>query len=968
MGRGLQPARLARHAGVVIALLCAATLAPAQPDADDGPPSNEIADFLLGERPAPAATPGEEGARARLGSAADALAPLVAELARGASVGAPVRSVALLEVGRPPGVEGWLETALAARAPARDALAAALVDAASAHFAVSAEAAPGDAAAALSALRGTEPRPQLIAELNQRLDVDAVLLAQVTGGWSPWAPPRLELHLLAGHAPVSAYGVIRAADLPEPLTRWNPLAASVILLPVALGALSRRAGGRGVLHLRIERRAPPGPSIVYTAYVARRALRGETSGKHVIASQAVPGESVVLRGLPTGTLFVAVRRVERDPKTLQVTSNEIQERSLDVTRGQPASLAVEFKADLTAVSVRLLQNDGKPAAAQAVLVVQGESKSSRYVRGGAVTLHLPPGSHVLLVGIDDRAYRLPISIEAKTPKLDAKLAVEDREKAVIAGCRDAVAPFLNGDLASAASVLEKAGLGAQAAPLRAELLRARGESAEAARTLEAAGHLKEAAAARAEAGDAMGTALLLAKTGDYEGAGRQLRAAGDLLGAARAFAQATSWGDAIACAQQSGDRALLVEILERKGDLLDAARLAVENGEPARAIPLLQGLALSHPRYGEASLLLAELLLPQGEPELALQKLDEAVQVLGSETALELREQIARALEAKGELALALDAYETIRKRDLRYPGIAEKVEALRSRLRAPAAAAPAAAAPAGEEAPTRIRVATRYEIEKEIGRGGMGVVFRARDKVLGRIVALKRLPDNLKEHPTAVKLFLREARSVAALNHPNIVTLFDAGQEDGSYYLTMEYLEGQPLHALLARRGRFSARDTVALGMQVSEGLACAHGEAIVHRDIKPSNLFVTQKGRVKIMDFGLAKTMEEVRKHSSIIAGTPYYMAPEQALGQNVDGRTDLYAFGVTLFELVTGGVPFREGDVTYHHRHTPAPDVRERGAEVPDALAALIGQLLAKRPDERPASARDVLLHLKQIARGL
>jgi tRNA A-37 threonylcarbamoyl transferase component Bud32 len=434
--------------------------------------------------------------------------------------------------------------------------------------------------------------------------------------------------------------------------------------------------------------------------------------------------------------------------------------------------------------------------------------------------------------------------------------------------------------------------------------------------------------------------------------------------------RAGQWEEALACAAQSDDRSLLAEVLEAKGERLEAARIALELAEHERATRLLQAVPLSDPHYGEACLLLSQLFLAGGEPELALQKLDEAVDRAGADSWLELREQIARQLEEKGELRTALEAWEHIRKRDIRYPATAEKIESLRAQLRAETVAPVAAAAADG--AATRMAQRSpdsRYDIEAEIGRGGMGVVYRARDRMLGRVVALKRLPENLKEHPTAVRLFLREARAVAALNHPNIVTLYDAGQEDGAYYLTMEYLEGHPLHVPIAKHGRFSPGDATRLGVQVMDGLGFAHEAGIVHRDIKPGNLFLTRKGRIKIMDFGLAKILEEVRKQASIIAGTPYYMAPEQALGRAVDPRADLYAFGVTLYELLVGEVPFKDGDVTYHHRHTPAPDPRARRAELPAALAELVLELMAKKPDDRPPSAAAVRERLAALVkRGL
>jgi serine/threonine-protein kinase len=262
----------------------------------------------------------------------------------------------------------------------------------------------------------------------------------------------------------------------------------------------------------------------------------------------------------------------------------------------------------------------------------------------------------------------------------------------------------------------------------------------------------------------------------------------------------------------------------------------------------------------------------------------------------------------------------------------------------------------------------SRYELLEEIGRGGMGVVYKARDRRLGRVVALKRLPENLRDHPTAVELFLREARAAAALNHPNIVTVFDADQENDNYYITMELLEGLPFDAILRKRGALIARDVARLGVQVATGLQYAHEQHIVHRDIKTANLYFTKERTVKIMDFGLAKMTEEVRRATTVIGGTPYYMAPEQAAGDSVDHRADLYAFGVTLFELLTGRVPFGKGDVVYHHRHTAPPDPRTHAKDLPDVMAELILRLMAKNPDDRCQTTAEVRTILARIAQSL
>jgi serine/threonine protein kinase len=164
--------------------------------------------------------------------------------------------------------------------------------------------------------------------------------------------------------------------------------------------------------------------------------------------------------------------------------------------------------------------------------------------------------------------------------------------------------------------------------------------------------------------------------------------------------------------------------------------------------------------------------------------------------------------------------------------------------------------------------------------------------------------------------------------------------------------------------RGRVAAVDTARLGIHVAQGLQYAHERRIVHRDVKTANLFFTRERVVKIMDFGLAKMLEEVRKGSTLIGGTPYYMAPEQTTGEGVGPQADLYALGVTLFELATGRVPFSEGDLAWHHRYTPPPDPRERAAGLPDSFAELVLGLLAKAPQDRPASAAEVATALQRV----
>jgi serine/threonine-protein kinase len=366
---------------------------------------------------------------------------------------------------------------------------------------------------------------------------------------------------------------------------------------------------------------------------------------------------------------------------------------------------------------------------------------------------------------------------------------------------------------------------------------------------------------------------------------------------------------------------------------------------------------------------MAEILAERGHYDLAAQKVEEAIDAAGGgSSTLELHELQATFFERAGRPRDAIAVLEIARRMDPSRSDLGERIAALgRACVEGTAQTSLAPAAAAAPEGPPAPAEELRYEILGEVGRGGMGVVVKARDRRLGRLVALKRMPEHLRENRVVAELFLREARAAAAMNHPNIVTVYDAGVENGEYFISMELLEGMPVDKILERRGRLSVADTARIGIQVAAGLHYAHERRIVHRDIKTANLFFTREKVVKIMDFGLAKTIEEVRRASTVIGGTPYYMAPEQAAGEPVDARTDLYALGVTLFRMVTGTFPFREGDLAYQHRHTPPPDPREVASEVPDELAELLLALLAKDPAARPSDAAAVGARLQSLLRS-
>jgi class 3 adenylate cyclase/tetratricopeptide (TPR) repeat protein len=253
-----------------------------------------------------------------------------------------------------------------------------------------------------------------------------------------------------------------------------------------------------------------------------------------------------------------------------------------------------------------------------------------------------------------------------------------------------------------------------------------------------------------------------------------------------------------------------------------------------------------------------------------------------------------------------------------------------------------------------------RYRIDAELGRGGMGVVYRAHDTLLDRAVAVKVLSDPSLGTEGRARL-LREARAAAKLDHPNIVAVYDAGEADGTPFIVMQLVTGASLHDC----GPLSVPQIIAIARQLCEALDHAHSQGIVHRDLKPENISIVGSGErliAKLMDFGLAHSRDASRlTQEDAMVGTVFYLAPEQALGKEVDGRADLYALGVILYELTTGRLPFTGDDpllIISQHLHAPVVPPRTHNPEIPPELEALILRLLGKRPDDRPASAREVL----------
>ena len=267
---------------------------------------------------------------------------------------------------------------------------------------------------------------------------------------------------------------------------------------------------------------------------------------------------------------------------------------------------------------------------------------------------------------------------------------------------------------------------------------------------------------------------------------------------------------------------------------------------------------------------------------------------------------------------------------------------------------------PTGTPLPTVL--VERYRLDRSLGNGGMGEVFEATDLTLHRSVAVKLMSPSLVQDEPARARFLREARALAQVNSPNVVAVYDAGEDAERPYLVMEFVEGTTLERELVGSGRVEPARAVAVATDIASGLAAAHERGIVHRDVKPSNVFLTPSDAAKIGDFGIAR-LERPDATLTLTGqtfGSPPYMAPEQATGGKVDARADLYSLGCVLFQMLVGRRPFSGDDavsLAYQHVHSTPPRVDSLVPTVPVELGALVAGLMAKDPDDRPASAEEV-----------
>jgi eukaryotic-like serine/threonine-protein kinase len=267
--------------------------------------------------------------------------------------------------------------------------------------------------------------------------------------------------------------------------------------------------------------------------------------------------------------------------------------------------------------------------------------------------------------------------------------------------------------------------------------------------------------------------------------------------------------------------------------------------------------------------------------------------------------------------------------------------------------------------------IAGRYELQELVGTGGMSSVFRAHDRLLERTVALKILHEQFTQDEDYVERFRREARSVAQLAHPNIVTVIDRGEQDGRQFIVFEYVDGANLKEVV-RDGALPIDDVLDLAIQVGRALAFAHNRGLVHRDVKPQNVLLNDEQQAKVTDFGIARSLDvKGVTQTGTVLGTSDYIAPEQARGEQVDPKTDMYSLGAVLYELLTGEVPY-PGDnfvaIAMRHVYDPVPSVLDRRPDCPLRLDAAVRRAMAKDPDDRFESMEAFLAELEACRAGV
>ncbi len=431
--------------------------------------------------------------------------------------------------------------------------------------------------------------------------------------------------------------------------------------------------------------------------------------------------------------------------------------------------------------------------------------------------------------------------------------------------------------------------------------------------------------------------------------------AGNEAEACKMFEMGREWYQAAEINFKLGNNQKAAELYEKAGEHFKAGLAFMKSDDDRRALTNFQQVAQSSPDFNQAVTYMTEIFIKNRKPQLVIEKLEN---LLGNaqidKSNIDWFYMLAQAYENSGNFKKAFDLYQMVLTVDYSYKDVHERLQEVENLIQK-----------YKEMELIKEDSTERYKIIEKIGEGGMGVVYKAEDTVLKRIVALKILNKSLVADRRNLERFFSEARSTASLSHTNIVTVYDVGQIKDDYFISMEFIEGENFMNLIRSKKVFTPAQILFIAIKLFRALDYSHRKGIIHRDIKPHNIMITKQKEIKIMDFGLAIILGDQRKgETGVISGTPYYMSPEQIQGVPVDHRTDIYSSGATLFHLITGHVPFKGENIFYQHLFEKVPNIKQFRRDIPDKLIQIIEKCMEKKRENRYQSAQEVLNEIKTI----